>query len=57
MLHKYLHYIIQAFKLLIIYFTGGEKSTSPLGSWTIPPIIKDEELYRSEHLRPTTATN
>ncbi|KAL1820400.1 hypothetical protein DCAR_0416733 [Daucus carota subsp. sativus] len=36
---------------------GGEKSTSPLGSWTIPPIIKDEELYRSEHLRPTTATN
>ncbi|XP_074371879.1 uncharacterized protein LOC141712734 isoform X2 [Apium graveolens] len=36
---------------------GGEKSGSPLGSWSIPPIIKDEDLYRSEHLRPTTATN
>lgn len=36
---------------------GGEKSSSPLGSWSIPPIIKDEDLYRSEHLRPTTSTS
>lgn len=29
---------------------GGKKLGPPLGTWNIPPVIEDEDLYRSEHL-------
>ncbi|XP_048335276.2 uncharacterized protein LOC107425315 isoform X1 [Ziziphus jujuba] len=31
---------------------GGNKSGHPLGTWSIPPLILDEELYRSNLLDP-----
>ncbi|KNA08710.1 hypothetical protein SOVF_160220 [Spinacia oleracea] len=33
---------------------GGNKSGYSLGSWTIPPLIVDEELYRSSMLKDST---
>ncbi|GMN33849.1 hypothetical protein TIFTF001_004371 [Ficus carica] len=31
---------------------GGNKSIHPLGTWSIPPLIADENLYRSNLLDP-----
>ncbi|EXB29481.1 hypothetical protein L484_022153 [Morus notabilis] len=31
---------------------GGNMSKHPLGTWSIPPLITDEELYRSNLLNP-----
>ncbi|KAK9166998.1 hypothetical protein Scep_002189 [Stephania cephalantha] len=30
--------------------TGGNMGAHSLGMWTIPPVIVDEDCYRSEHL-------
>lgn len=29
---------------------GGNISGHPLGTWSIPPVIVDEELHRSNYL-------
>lgn len=28
-------------------FSGGKVFGPPLGTWSIPPIIEDEDLYRT----------